>query len=123
MKKELSEKIIENSPKIFPKDFYFECFDGWFNLINQLSIDISKVVEEESNTDFKVAQIKEKFGGLRYYYHGGCASSKIDELIGVAEAVSYSICEECGAPGEIRKGGWIRTLCDEHALKSGRRLS
>jgi hypothetical protein len=28
--------------------------------------------------------------------------------------LSYTICEECGAPGKLRGGGWMRTLCDKH---------
>jgi hypothetical protein len=35
-------------------------------------------------------------------------------MITMAESMSAILCEECGAPGERRHGGWIRTLCDEH---------
>jgi len=33
----------------------------------------------------------------------------------MAEAMSEVTCEQCGAPGEERGGGWIVTLCDTHA--------
>lgn len=57
-------------------------------------------------------QIKEKFGGLRFYYIGG--DSYIRGLVTMAEAMSEVTCEACGNIGKHRSGGWIKTLCDEH---------
>ena len=62
-----------------------------------------------------VSQIKEKFGTLRFYYHGG--DDYIHGLEAMAESMSAVICEECGKPGKLRSGGWVRTLCDEHGLE------
>jgi hypothetical protein len=59
-----------------------------------------------------VAQIKEKFGGLRFYYDGG--DDEISGMVRMAEAWADTACEECGAIGKRRSGGWIRTLCDAH---------
>jgi hypothetical protein len=59
----------------------------------------------------RASQIKEKFGGLRFYMTH--ATDKMYDLINEAERKSYTTCEVCGAPGEERGGGWIRTLCDE----------
>jgi hypothetical protein len=59
-----------------------------------------------------VEQIKEKFGGLRFYYQGG--DDEISGMVRMAEAWAGHSCEQCGKPGERRSGGWIRTLCDEH---------
>lgn len=58
----------------------------------------------------KAAQVKEKFGGLRFYMT--CGSDEIYDLTDKAEALSLKICEECGKPGEERATGWIHTLCD-----------
>jgi uncharacterized Zn finger protein (UPF0148 family) len=33
----------------------------------------------------------------------------------MAESMSGSTCEECGAPGRRRGGTWIKTLCEHHA--------
>lgn len=62
--------------------------------------------------DFKVVQIKEKFGTLRFY----CAqtSSDIDGAIYMAETLSEQTCEVCGRPGILRNGSWLKVLCDEH---------
>jgi hypothetical protein len=62
-------------------------------------------------------QVKEKFGGLRFYYAGG--DDYIRGVVDMAEEMSYCTCEICGAPGKLRRGGWYRTLCDQHAKESG----
>src|ERR1041385_1882792 len=49
---------------------------------------------------FEVVQVKQKFGGLRFYTNN-CPGS-IHDVISFAEQLSYTICEDCGAPGEIR---------------------
>jgi hypothetical protein len=59
-----------------------------------------------------VAQIKEKFGGLRFYYTGG--DEQIRGMVSMAESWAAHSCETCGSPGKSREGGWIKTLCDEH---------
>lgn len=60
----------------------------------------------------KIQQVKEKFGGLRFYIN--TADKRINAWTEFAESISRHVCEECGKPGELRNGGWIRTLCDEH---------
>jgi len=59
-----------------------------------------------------IQQIKEKFGGLRFYYDGGDAH--ISGMETMAEIWAGRTCETCGNKGERRSGGWIRTLCDFH---------
>ena len=43
-------------------------------------------------------QVKEKFGGLRFYYSGG--DDYIRGLVDMAESMSYKTCEVCGSPGK-----------------------
>lgn len=59
------------------------------------------------------SQVKEKFGTLRFYYYGG--DERVEGMERMAESMSSVMCETCGAPGKTRSGGWIQTLCDEHA--------
>lgn len=59
-----------------------------------------------------VEQIKEKFGGLRFYYQGG--DDHTSGVIDMAESWAGKSCETCGAFGTKRTGGWMRTLCDIH---------
>lgn len=58
----------------------------------------------------RVAQVKEKFGTLRFYYEGG--DEYVAGLVSMAESMSAVTCEECGVPGKTGGDGWIRTLCD-----------
>ena len=65
-------------------------------------------------------QIKEKFGTLRFYYHGG--DDYIRGLEAMADSMSAVICEECGSPGVARsteKRRWVKVLCDKHAHEHG----
>lgn len=100
---------------------YRECIptvgDGWFDLIDKLSAKIEKLIEampEENREYVSAAQVKEKFGGLRFYMH--FTSPEIEELIEKAEEESQNLCEVCGLFGKLRKGGWLKTLCDAHAI-------
>lgn len=63
-------------------------------------------------------QVKEKFGGLRFYVEGG--TSEIHNFIAMAESMSYRTCEECGSPGNVYRKGWHKTMCEVHAAMSGR---
>jgi hypothetical protein len=82
---------------------------GWSDLLKRLVEDLFKL-----GWDGSVLQVKEKFGGLRFY--PGSVSDECHDRIMEAESESYKICEECGAPGVMRGGGWIKTLCDEHSM-------
>jgi len=119
MKEDLEERLFSRFPSFFRyrsnlraslMGFGFECGDGWFDLIWKLCEDIERAVPPEG---FNVAQVKEKYGGLRFY--AGPCSEEVFNLISEAEDKSYSICEICGAPGKLRDDrGWILTLCDKH---------
>jgi len=87
--------------------FSFECGDGWFNLIYSLSETLVKL-----KFNNPILQVKEKFGGLRYYVGG--ATEEQWRKIDLAEEMSYHICEVCGRTGKDRDYGWIKTLCFIH---------
>ena len=79
--------------------------------IDQILREELRLVDEEIKQVFAV-QVKEKFGGLRFYINVG--DDYINGAIMMAENMSYHICEECGAPGEPAGPGWILTLCEVH---------
>ena len=88
-------------------------------IITQELIDERKAKMDEEALKVPVAvQIKEKFGGLRFYVHA--ATDKHYNYISFAESMSYRTCEECGAPGKTYTDGWHKTLCDIHAEMHGR---
>jgi hypothetical protein len=103
----LENGFYPDSPRIV--DSYFFAVDiGWFPLIKDLIEDLIKL-----GWDKQVCQVKEKFGGLRFYINYG--SDEIFKRISEAEKLSYKICETCGQSGELRNDiGWYLTLCDKH---------
>lgn len=82
--------------------------NGWFGIVKRL---IEDLIELGWNRE--ICQIKEKFGGLRFYINEG--SEDIFNRIRLAEDASYLTCEVCGEPGTLRAGHWHATMCDEHS--------
>jgi hypothetical protein len=57
-----------------------------------------------------VNQIKEKFGGLCFYYSGG--DKVIEGMVDYAQSLSYRTCETCGTTNNVgRTRGWVYTCC------------
>jgi len=138
MKKELQDKLFEKYPRIFrqkelPPDQTCMCWgidtgDGWFNLLDALCFNIqdhldqhngegefedNKKSHEEDHEPVRqveAVQVKEKFGGLRFYWDGG--DHFIEGLVSMAESMSVLTCENCGNPGTQSGHGWIWTACD-----------
>lgn len=97
--------------KPFPReDVLAHVGEGWHPLVNKLIDDLFQL-----GWDGRLDQIKEKFGGLRFYISSG--SPEVHERISKAEDDSYRICDVCGEPGKLRTGGWLATLCDTHGGK------
>jgi hypothetical protein len=89
------------------------------DIVTQEMIDNAKAKMDEEASKVPVAvQVKEKFGGLRFYVHA--ATDKHYNYINFAESMSYRTCEQCGAPGKTYTDGWHTTLCDVHAAMAGR---
>ena len=85
-----------------------ECEAGWYQLISDLTDELLSL-----DPNMKILQIKEKFGGLRYYISVEEYTPEIQLAISKAEAWSFQTCESCGRPGQLRNRNWMRTLCDE----------
>lgn len=65
---------------------------------------------------YRITQIKEKFGGLRWYDNWG--TEKIyKEIIPKYEAISYETCINCGKPAMYISKGWISPYCCNCAKK------
>ena len=113
MHKILEKTLVKKYPNIF-KDYGGDitktcmgwgmtCGSGWFLLIDELCSKLS---------DQAVAlQVKEKFGGLRFYLHGTEEDQKVANDY---EEKSLKTCETCGGPGEHQNDrGWLRTICEK----------
>ena len=111
-------RMLERFPKMFAEPYGGFCVDeGWWPILESLCGQIQHHIDwknrqSEIVVQVTVAQIKEKFGGLRFYYDGG--DDTINGMVRMAEAWADASCETCGAPGRSREGGWIKTLCDYH---------
>jgi len=114
-------------PKMFSEPYGGFCVDeGWWPILTNLCANIQHHLDWKNKTSevipqVTVAQIKEKFGGLRFYYDGG--DDQIQGMVTMAEAWASNTCETCGKPGQQRSGGWIKTLCDEHESERQQRLA
>ena len=94
-------------------------WEGSKKIITQEQIDEAKAKLDEETLKVPVAvQVKEKFGGLRFYVQA--ATKEHYNYISFAESMSYRTCESCGADGKTYTDGWHRTLCDIHAAMDGR---
>lgn len=119
-----AKKMTEAYPEMFSHPYGgFAVGSGWWPILEALCGQIhhhvkwkqeqkEKYSRGDGCPDVVVEQIKEKFGGLRFYYNGG--DDMIDGMVRMAESWAAHTCEECGKPGKSRSGGWIKTLCDEH---------
>jgi hypothetical protein len=121
-----ANKMETAYPKMFADRYGgFAVGAGWWPILEALCANIQSHIdwrnrESETVPQVVVEQIKEKFGGLRFYYQGG--DEQIHGMVRMAEAWAANCCEECCAPGKSRNGGWIRTLCDQHEAEHQERL-
>jgi len=123
------DKFCEIYPLVFPDGAPegIHCGDGWFQLLDSLffvinkelsSIPVRAKLAEQTEfatvaqRNFKILQIKEKFGRLTIYCEG--ATEYIRDTIAQAEEMSEQICETCGEYGILRDSArWIKVRCDE----------
>lgn len=110
--KELSKRIEPNYIPTIDVD------EGWYELVLSCHQEILAV-----DPHYKLLQIKEKFGGLRYYVEPSelCYEPRrIGEIILKYEDIASRTCEATGGPGVLMKsiGGWYKTLNPGYAEKS-----
>lgn len=85
-----------------------ECGNGWLPMIQKC---IEELIAIGWNKE--IIQIKEKFGGLRFYTNG--LTEEGHAIVQKYEELSYRICELCGSQENVNVStqGWIRTLCNK----------
>lgn len=153
MKPELEKILVEKYPKIFadygktPQEsamsWGLEVGDGWFNLIDNLCESLSHLYTTGVNLGDQryvpldapivvASQVKEKFGGLRFYYRLELPDTDkvkelkkqaetdakvkeaiddwscdyiqfVDGIIYMAETISMRTCERTGLKGELHR--------------------
>lgn len=100
---------------------WISCSRGWYPILIQLDHDLAAI-----DSDYEVHQVKEKFAGLRYYFHPSEGISeadgqRMDALVDEAEEKCERTCELCGEPGvrHVSPRGWLMTLCPGCAAEKG----
>lgn len=132
-------QLMEGFPRLFrdeaPPGSHLPT--GWIPLVTELCRGIDRLLPaDEAAAQFKVKQIKEKLGGLRFYWslrrvsvkyvdvlglgsyrnHPGGTDmtfNQIDALVSYAQVRSFKICDVCGQDGQLR------VLTDDPAWPSG----
>jgi hypothetical protein len=115
---ELQLKVEELRKKISPSyGQYVRVDEGWYQIIVDCDNELTAI-----DPNYKVLQIKEKFGGLRYYMSPSNDTTveqrdAMHEVVSKYEKVAARTCEATGKPGVLMKsiGGWLKTLDPQYA--------
>jgi len=136
MNEYLSKRITDAFPWWFrPENPYslmkygFTVDGGWFSILWDLCTQIKTILlNRGAPLDcYEVIQVKEKFGGLRWYYDLNLLDEELKAtlwkeivpLVREAERKSYKTCETCGSTDNTVKtqprpqGAWTLTKCKE----------
>lgn len=93
-----------------PKEIW--CDEGWWLLIAKCDMEVSAI-----DPEYTIFQIKEKFGGLRYYYSPSSPihTPKMDEIVAKYERICSMTCEVSGKHGYLMKKSFqYKTLHDSY---------
>lgn len=107
---------------------------GWTKRFFQMCDEINAALEEAGypKTILQVLQIKEKFGGMRFYYNlelpepneigdvlvQDALAERIGDIVDLACAESQMLCVNCGAEARYCSVGWVIPFCKACAEKS-----
>ena len=125
-----NKKLIKEFPFLLPRnvwtgevisdyDYSFTELDsmpdGWRK---SFGLDMCKEIKEEllkynALDDYRITQIKEKYGSLRWYDTGYPKDSKIGDIIEKYEKLSEEVCINCGKPAKYYTKGWISFICED----------
>ena len=122
-------RITDKSPGYWPKSNdpppeynyeYTELDDmpnGWRKTFGE---QMCQEIADELNAcglmeEYRVNQIKEKFGQLRWY--GNFDTNKLDDIIDKYSELSEHTCIVCGKPATRISCGWISPFCDDCAAE------
>jgi len=124
--KKANKKLIKEFPFLMPRDVWtskiFEDYDysytkfdyipeGWrkafgIQFMKELKVALGDYIDE-----YRVIQIKEKYGSLRWYDFG--APKEVYKVIEKYQNLSKVTCIVCGKPATKIAMGWISPYCDK----------
>lgn len=107
------DELMQKHHKVLGPARYVAVGEGWFPIIDQLCAALQNM-SDYSDFQIEAVQVKEKFGGLRFYVNS--YDPMVENLISKAEAKASHTCDVCGKEGKMRDlNGYMATRCDEHA--------
>lgn len=126
--KEKNKALCEKYPFLIPydvwtgqldKDWDYEYTwlddmpDGWRAAFGEQMCDeilaALNLLSENAKNEYRIIQIKEKFGELRWY--STWTSTELDNVIDKYSYISSRTCIKCGEPAEYISKGWICPWC------------
>ena len=129
---EENKKLVEKYPFLIPRNrwtgfipddydySYTEIDDmptGWRKAFGlQMCDEIAEILKKADYlNEYRITQIKEKYGYLRWYDFGVPESifTELGLVIAKYEVLSSKICIKCGKPATKVTLGWIEPYCDE----------
>lgn len=127
------DDLREKYPAIFSKKCEISVGEGWIPTLDRMCNLIQRHKDMNDHmgyTQVVAVQVKQKYGGLRFYYNSEPQvhlndntrwsdwRSWVDGVISMTEAMCRITCENCGAPGKGRvSGGYYYVSCDKHILE------
>jgi hypothetical protein len=131
-----TEEIIEKYPKIFQdyegnpgRSNWHGVPKGWLPIIDKLCGCIQDYIDfhvsytkagQYKPTQVTCFQMKEKFGGLRFYTNGH--DEVVEGMIKMAEHLCDNTCDQCGTEEDLgMTSGWISVLCRNCVIANGDR--
>lgn len=132
--KQENKELLEKYPWLYPVsestgkplenyDYSFTWMDdiplGW-NIAfgKQMVEELGALLEKYNYQDeYSICQIKEKFGGLRWYDNGFPTEGyeEYKEWLDKYEELSFKTCIDCGKPAKYFTRGWITPICEDCA--------
>lgn len=131
-----TQDLINKYPKIFkpyegnPQQVnWHDVPEGWLPTIDTLCGCIQSYVDNyvsyTINGEYKpqqvtCSQVKEKFGGLRFYTDGH--DEVVEGIIKMAEYICDNICQSCGSSEDLGvTSSWVSVLCRSCVIAHGDR--
>ena len=118
---ELQLEIEALKTKISPAfGKYISVDEGWYQIVVDCDKELTAI-----DPNYQILQIKEKFGGLRYYMTPSNDTTeeqrdKMYKVISKYEVKAAQTCEATGKSGVLMRsiGGWFKTLNLEYAAST-----
>jgi len=139
---ERNKALCDKYPWLYPRNVWtdekVEDYDYSYTLLDQMPTgwrlafgeqmceELRKVLAKANyEKDYRVVQIKEKYGELRWYDNGAPVTifDEIQKIIGKYSNLSQKICICCGKPATRISLGWISPWCDECSPKNEKTIS